>query len=620
MKTSCTSCARSSWLRRASALVLALVPLAGAQAAPADRTRGGELEQAWFRLSQGLAQPIPEFVKERTDELLYAAGKSDLRRMTPVALALVAQARTVSPVQADALLVQATRLDPGSPEAWLALAENDLRRLNVFSGTSALGHGLAALVSDPRLRPFVGPSALLAGLTTLLAAFALWAIVAVRRVLPRAWHDLSEIGAHWRLGSNSVVLAVFILALPLFAGGDPVWLAIWVFLLAWAYLPTASRIAGLAGLALVAASPTLVEIGFRNMSHPPSAVVQATEILRDQRYEPQILEELDAVADVFGDDADFRRLAGDCYRQFTLFDQAILSYREGLRISPHDPALSLALGTVNYLEGDFNAALQEFQAARDNGYDPVVANYNLSLTYAQTYHFRESEEAMALARTAGERQLQSISRGPHDVVTPRFRRDEALRMMGRKDTMLLLNRGLVAPPLARERTVMHPLTIGGLCALFLASIHLLVRLNTGGLATACLKFGRAFCRRCKLSHESQSYCTQCINIFLKKDMVGLEAQVAKRQQLARRQSRLKAERRVADLLLPGLGVAWAGRPLVGALLALVAVASAAVAFVWLPVFVSPALMTIPMWPLEVLFGSVWAAAAVAAQLLPGEWR
>ena len=621
MKTSFISCARSSWLQRASALILALAPLAGAQAAPAEKTRGGDIEQAWFRLAQGLSQPSPEFVKERTDELLYAAGKSDLKRMTPLALALVAQARIVSPVQGEALLVQATRLDPGSPEAWLALAENELRRVNLFSGCSSLGRGLLALFADRRLRSFVESSALLAGLTALLAAFALWAVVAIRRVLPRVWHDLNEIGAHWRLGSNSAVLAVLIVALPLFAGGDPIWLGLWVFVLGWAYLPAGQRVVGVLGLALLAASPTLVELSFRALSHPPSAVIQATEILRDQRYEPQILEELDAVADVFGDDADFRRLAGDCYRQFNLLDQAVLSYREGLRIAPHDSALSLSLGTVHYLEGDYNAALQAFQSARDNGYDPFVANYNLSLTYAQTYHFRESEDAMAVARHAGDRQLQTVSRGrERDILTPRFRRDEAVRMVGRKDTMLLLNRGLVPPPIARERTVLHPLTIGGLCALFLAAIHLLARLNSGGLAAACLKCGRAFCRRCKLSHESQSYCTQCINIFLKKDMVGLEAQLAKRQQLARRQSWLKVERRIADLLLPGIGVAWGGRPILGSLLAVLAVVSAASAFIWLPAFVSPALMTLPMWPLEAFFGSVWAAAALVAQLLPGEWR
>jgi len=621
LRTFFISCARSSWLRRASALAVVLVPIAAANAAPVDRSRAGDIEQAWFRLAQGLDHPSPEFLKERADELLFTAGKADLRRLTPLALALVAQARSATPAVATAMLAQATRLDPGSPEAWFGLAENRLSQFRVPSGFSALARGTYALVTDPRMRPMIQSSALLAGVTSLLVALGVWAAVAVRKVLPRLWHDLTEIGANWRLGSNGAVLGLLVIALPMFSGGDPVWLALWVFALAWAYLPVGQRVIGAVGLLLVAASPTLVETGFLAMTHPPNAVMQATEVLADQRYEPQILEELKALEDVLGDDPDFRRLVGDCFRQFGLLDQAVLSYREGLRVAPRNSALSLALGTVHYLEADYNAALQAFQTARDAGYDPMIANYNLSLTYAQTYHFKESDEAMAAARQASERRLQAASRGrDHDIILPAFRRDEAVAMLGRKDALLLLNRGLLQPPTIRERTVMHPLTIGGLLALFFAVAHFLVRQHTSGFATCCLKCGRPFCRRCKLSNESQSYCTQCINIFLKKDMVGIDAQLAKRQQLARRQRWLRLERRVADLVLPGLGVTWGGRPVVGSLLAVVAFLAVAVGLLWLPVFVSPALMGVPLWPLLALAASVWASAAVVAQLIPGEWR
>jgi hypothetical protein len=160
----------------------------------------------------------------------------------------------------------------------------------------------------------------------------------------------------------------------------------------------------------------------------------------------------------------------------------------------------------------------------------------------------------------------------------------------------------------------------GLAALILAVLHLLIRQRTGGFAAACLKCGRPFCRRCKLSHESQSYCTQCINIFLKKDMVGIEAQIAKRQQLARRQLFLRVERRVSDVLLPGLGVGFGGRPVLGGALLLLALACTTLALVWLPAFVAPALMGASVWPLEALLGAIWLAAAVIAQLLPVEWR
>jgi hypothetical protein len=193
-------------------------------------------------------------------------------------------------------------------------------------------------------------------------------------------------------------------------------------------------------------------------------------------------------------------------------------------------------------------------------------------------------------------------------------------MLRRKDPLLLLNRGLSPPPLLLERTFEHPIAIGGVVALILAVLHRLIRQRSGGFAAACLKCGRAFCRRCKLSHESQSYCTQCINIFLKKDMVGIEAQLAKRQQLSRRLFWLRLERRVSDLLLPGVGVGFGGRPVLGGALVLLVLVSAMLALVWLPAFISPALMAIQVWPLKMLFGAIWVAATVVAQLLPVEWR
>ncbi len=615
------SCARSSWLRRASALALALAPLAAAGAAPADRSRAGDIEQAWFRLAQGLDHPTAEFLKERTDEILVTAAKADVRRLTPLALALVAQARSAPLSVRAAMLSQATRLDPSSAEAWFALADHRLSQFRVPSGLAALSRGVFALLTDTRLAPIVRPSALLAGVASLIAALAIWAVVAIRKAFPRLWHDLLEFGAHWKLGGNGVVLAVLVVALPMFAGGDPVWLLLWLVALSWAYLPMGHRLVGAAGLLLVAATPSLIETGFIAITHPPNVVVQGAEILADRRYEPHVLEELKSLEDFLGDDPDFRRLVGDCYREFGLLDQAVLSYREGLRVAPKNAALSLSLGTIQYLEADYNAALQSFQAARDGGYEPAAANYNLSLTYAQTYHFKESDEAMAAARQAGERRLQTARPvRDRDIILPTFRRDEAAAMLARKDALLLLNRGLLQPPLSRERTVAHPLTIGALIALLLAIAHYLVRQHVGGFATSCSRCGRSFCRHCKLSNESQSYCTQCINIFLKKDMVGIDAQLAKRQQLARRQRLLGVERRVTDVILPGLGVAWSGRPVVGGLLAAATVIAVSAGVVWLPAYVSPALMGVPLWPLTALAGAVWVAAIVVAQLIPGEWR
>ncbi len=615
-----SSSARSTF-RRASALLVALLPSIAAGSAPVDGGRGGDIEQAWYRLVQVLDPLDPEQLRERTDELVLVSSRLELERLTPLALALVARARTLPPAQAEQVLVQATRLDAGSAEAWFAVADVRLRKTALFQAIPALARGCGALLRDLRLSAVVESGLVLSLLIVLLAGLALWSALAVRHAFLRLWHDLNELVARWRLGANGPALAIVVLALPLFTGGDALWLLLWLLALSWAYLPAAQRVFGVVALAVAAAAPTVLELAFGRLTHPPNAVYQGVYLLAEHRYEPQVLEELAALSDLFADDPDFRRLQGDCYRQSGLLDAAAWAYREGLRLAPGNGPLSLGLGTVHYLQGDFNAAVPALQVARDAGADPLASNYNLSLTYAQTYHFRESDEAIAAARQAGEARLRSRTRGKeHQLLLPTFSLADAEALLDRKDPVLLLNRGVLSPPLLRERTLFHPLTVVSMLALVVAVASSLVRERTVGLATACVKCGRPFCRYCKLSQESQSYCTQCVNIFLKKDMVAVDAQLAKRRQLRRFHLVRRIERRVTDLLFPGLGLALGGRPLVGFPIMAVAAGCLAAAAIWLPRFVAPALLHASLWPVELAAGLGWLVCAGLAQAIETERR
>jgi hypothetical protein len=166
----------------------------------------------------------------------------------------------------------------------------------------------------------------------------------------------------------------------------------------------------------------------------------------------------------------------------------------------------------------------------------------------------------------------------------------------------------------------HPLAVAGLVCLLVAISHFLIRERTTGFSGTCLKCGRPFCRRCKLSHESQSYCTQCVNIFLKKDMVAIDAQLAKRRQLARRQFGLAAERRILDLVAPGVGLWWSGHQALGLAVAVVSTSAAAAVLLWLPLFGAPATLFSPFWPLQAAAAAVWLLAAVFAQLFSAARR
>jgi tetratricopeptide (TPR) repeat protein len=610
-----TSCVPSTLLPRVSALLAAVLLAAGVAAQVPVLQRGGDVDLAWSKLDRVLDPLDASALESSTDELINSARPLDLRRLTPAALALVVRARTEPPPEALALLHSATRLDPICAEAWLGLAAAQLRAGSYLSGASSLVRGVWSAVEDQRMRHFTLPALGLSLLLAALAAFVAWTVLALVRTVPLLWHDLCEASSAWRLGRHGLAFAILALALPVFAAGDPVWLVFWLFALGWAYLPRGQKAVGVAGLILCFLTPAAVEESLRSIAHPPNAVLRATTALQEHRWEPRITDELESLEALFRDQAAYHRLRGDSYRMNGRLDAALWAYQEGLRLAPNEPSLLLALGSIHFLQGDYNAAVESLQRAREAGADQVVVDYNLSLTLAHTYHFHESDEAMEAAQREGKARLEALTAGrDHLLILPTFTTRDANALLASKSTVLLLNRGLLPPPLLVERTVGHPLALVALFALVLAIAHFLVRERLGGFATACSRCGRPFCHRCKFAGESLSYCTQCVNIFLKKDMVPIDAQLAKRRQLARRRVAYEVERRVADTVVPGLGLAYHGRGWRAIPLVLAAIVASGLGLMWLPLYVRPGLMNTPVWPLLVLCAVVFMTALTIAHL------
>lgn len=615
-----TRCGPFTLLRRASVMLVVLAAAHSAAGAP-GYLASSDLERAWVRAVQALEPLDLPTLQERIDEVFEAGRRSELKRLTPMALALHLRARTLDPHSAESVLVQARRLDPVNPEVELALAELKLRRGAVAAGLVGLLRAGVFLGTDLRLATAMRGSLLLATMLSLAVLFVGWSALAVRRAIPRLWHDLLELGYRLRLDRNTPVFAFLLLLLPLFLGFDLLWMAAWIWAMAWAYFTAGQKLIGILGMILLAATPTLVELGFRDLSRPANPVLECADALSEARYHPKGLEALLGLSDLLGSDPGYHKLRGDVLQQAGLLEPAAAAFTEGARLSPNSGELALSLGVVRFLQGDFNSAVQALNTARQAGADPVIVNFNLSLAFAQTYLFRESDEAMAAARAADEGRFRALSWGrDQQPIRTVFSRRDGQTLLARQDPVELLTRGIASPPLARAQTLWQPLTLAGLLALLLALPHALVRERLTGFASSCLRCGRAFCRRCKLSTESQSYCTQCVNIFLKKDMVAIETQVAKRRQLQRRDLLLQLERRFADLLLPGLGLVFAGRTRLGGALLVAALGVGVTGLLWYPYFVAPALLHDPRGPVLVFSLVLWIGLAALAQAIPSSRR
>ncbi|MGQ9495596.1 MAG: tetratricopeptide repeat protein [Thermoanaerobaculaceae bacterium] len=578
-----------------------------------------DLERAWFQLTESFEPFDANALRDRTDELRNVAQALELQRLTPYAQALVLKARALPAENRILVLKQALLLDPLCPEALFELASLQFRRLHP-AGLVSAGKALFAFFTDGRMVRFRDASLLLflVLMVTLVGGF--WAVFTVLQTIPRLWHDLMELANSWRMGVNSWVFASFVAGLPLFLALDPLWWAFYLFSLCWGYWPGTQKVLGLGLLVFLALTPLMVELGHRSFTHPGDPITRATQALQEKRYDPSALLELKSVGDLFGDDPDFYRLKGDLERQYGLYDASLLSYQEGLRLKPGDPALLLSAGIVQYLEGNFGAAVQLFTESRDRGFDPVIVQYNLSLAFAHVYNFRDSDEAMAAARNISAKRLRELTRGrDNKLIIPSFSVDDARAILGRKNPVVLLNRGLRLPPLSRRETLLPPLSLAAWTALLLAVLHFFWRQRRVGFASACSKCGRTFCSRCRLSRETQTYCSQCVNIFLRRDMVAPELQMAKQKQLARREKLLRLRRRLSDTLLPGFGLLLEGRHLLGMMLLLSSSVLMLMATFWLPGMVGPLMLHCLLWPIQAFLAVLWLVLFVMAQLAkPGE--
>jgi hypothetical protein len=92
-------------------------------------------------------------------------------------------------------------------------------------------------------------------------------------------------------------------------------------------------------------------------------------------------------------------------------------------------------------------------------------------------------------------------------------------------------------------------------------VHLIRR--KAGYAGACIKCGRTYCPRCKSAHESATFCTQCIHIYLKRDGVSMATKRAKLEEVGEHQEGVLTRNRWLATFLPGSAHFIEGRTVAG---------------------------------------------------------
>jgi hypothetical protein len=111
-------------------------------------------------------------------------------------------------------------------------------------------------------------------------------------------------------------------------------------------------------------------------------------------------------------------------------------------------------------------------------------------------------------------------------------------------------------------SVRNPLTLAAILTILLAPAVHKIRGKTG-YAGACIKCGRTYCPRCKSAHESATFCTQCIHIYLKRDGVSMATKRAKLVEVSGHQEGVLTRNRWLATFLPGSAHFIEGRTAAG---------------------------------------------------------
>jgi hypothetical protein len=402
------------------------------------------------------------------------------------------------------------------------------------------------------------------------------------------------------------VLTIVILCLPVFAGLGPVWLVVYLFVLSWAYMGIGHRITAVVSILLLALlMPALT--GWRYLAlKEPSISDRVAVMLEERRVDPSTLRQLASLEGELEGNAAYHLVFGELIRMHGDADGARLQFQKAALLDELDAAPLIFLGNLSMDEGDIQRGVQRFNAAIELEPQSALAYHNLSSAYDQSRRFQEGDAARDMSRriSGGQEVLGIRGRDPR-IQYPRLGSDHVARIVASTGSETLVDRP--SPALGRDpiRAFIEPTSrVFWVMAVF-GLLLLVLRMRWMWTAQTCTKCGKVFCPQCKTATESSSYCSQCISVFLKRDVVSIEQQSAKLDQIRRWSTWSTVGRRVASFLAPGSHHVLEDHAWLGLIIGVVAWSCLSGALIWAPLTLPIVDPLMAIWPVQILLGLVF---------------
>lgn len=460
----------------------------------------------------------------------------------------------------------AESFDPDHPLVHLALADAARRDGGVFSASFAYEVGAAFFLSfkniETRWLAFSNLALWLHMVSLLvLAVFALVFLVKYQLQLR---HDVQE----WLGGENNALVSatgIVVLFLPslLFLAGYW-WIIYWagVFML---YARWTERIATFMVIALFVGSGVLAvrcqQEAYLSMSQPQASNLRC--------YANRIGVGLDASLSAHMQQGDplqrsYTFLLASRYLLHGSYQKAENLFQPLLVEGADDANVHNNLGCILFYENRYQEAIQQFSKAILIKADMARAYLNRSLAETKLFDFTGAQADQDRARELDKslfpasKLRQAEDWGPIPSWLPLdATRQIALKLETSRPGSLTGTLQVTGSPLAQALRPAFSLWV----ILFWCLFTLLAVVKPPGFfAHACFKCGRPFCGRCKTSLEFESFCSQCVHLFIKQDGVSPEARLKKNYEVERYNRVQRIERAIFSLLAPGAGHLMEGRP------------------------------------------------------------
>jgi tetratricopeptide (TPR) repeat protein/TM2 domain-containing membrane protein YozV len=515
-------------------------------------TADANLLDSWQEVQANLVNGDVAGAELAIAALQEEAVELEIRRMPDFAAALATWAEEHPGAEGEAMLRAARQLDPDHPKSYFLAAQWYLGNGATVAAVKESVVGLIALVKFESTRRAVIAGLLMWIVIAIVVTLFSMILVVTVRYLRGVVFDARDLGGRVFRPANAWVFAVVLLMLPLFAALGPVWLAVYLFVLSWPYLSQVLRIwAFLACLALALVGPTFAWIE-HDVLQSESLMNRVGTMFDERQADFATLREFSELAPEFEEVSDYHLLLGELLRMHGEPGMARVEFQKATLLDAESSRPLVFVANLALEEGNTKRSIQLFNQALELDGLNAFAYHNLSLAFDLSRRFQEGDQARARAREiAGRGVAEEGLRGLDPRVRyPRLTRQDVIELV---EGLSADQMGFVgSQPLSLDpmKQLGSRISLVFLVGAFLGLAALLVRLRIYPPAKECSKCGKVYRLESGFG-ESTVHCSQCVSVFMKREVVSIEQQTAKMNQIRRWEGWSSLVRRIIGFLIPG---------------------------------------------------------------------